>query len=228
MPSESCGTGPSGFAKSEFESHHFKQQMQPTKRRRKPMPRTTAIALALTALLLPATPTRAADDAAAAALAAESEAYCATTVNKERTTPPSDVIAKVNEACALLEKEGTAAFPKFQGKNSPFIYQGTYIWVHTLGECRMLMHPIKYKLNGNVIVGVKDTKGKRLFAEMNALVREKGEGWVEYYWPKPGADEAVRKISFVKKCKMPDGVEVVVGSGLYNGSDEDIAKLELN
>ena len=171
---------------------------------------------------------RGADDPAAAALAAESEAYCATTINKERPTPPAAIIAKVNEACALLEKEGPAAFPKFQGKNSPFIYEGSYVWVHNLADAEMLMHPIKYKMVGNKLVGLKDASGKRFFVVMNDLVREKSEGWVEYFWPKPGTQETVRKISFVKKCKMANGVEVVVGSGLYSFNDADVAKLELH
>ena len=170
----------------------------------------------------------AADNATSAALAAESEAYCTTTINKDRPTPPAIIIAKVNEACALLEKEGVAAFPKFQGKNSPFIYEGSYVWVHSLSNGEMLMHPIKYKMTGNILVGLKDSNGKRFFVVMNDLVREKTEGWVEYFWPKPGTQETVRKISFVKKCKMPNGGEVVVGSGLYNFSEADVAKLELH
>lgn len=170
----------------------------------------------------------AADEAAAAALAAESEAFTATTINKDRPTPPAVVIAKVNEAAALLSREGSAAYPKFSGKGSPFIYEGTYVWAHSLVEAKMLMHPIKHKMVGNDLMGLKDAKGKRFFVVMNDLVREKGEGWVEYYWPKPGTTDSVHKISFVKKCKLPDGTEVVVGSGLYSFSETDVAKLELH
>jgi hypothetical protein len=169
-----------------------------------------------------------ADDAAAAALAAESEVYCASTLNKDRPTPPAMVVDKVNAACALLEKEGSAAFPKFSGRGSTFLYEGTYVWVHTLAEGKMLVHPIKYKMVGNNLIGLKDTRGKRFFATMNDLASEKGEGWVEYYWPKPGTEDAVRKISFVKKCRLPDGTEVVVGSGLVNFNEADVAKLELH
>jgi hypothetical protein len=162
-----------------------------------------------------------------AALAAESEAYCTSTI-KDKPTPPDVITAKVNEACVLLEKEGPAAFPKFKGKSSPFIYEGTYIWVHTLAEAEMLMHPIKNKMEGNKLISLKDTKGKRFFVVMNDLVKEKGEGWVEYWWPKPGTQDSTRKISFVKKCKMSNGVEVVVGSGIYSAADADLAKLQLN
>lgn len=162
-----------------------------------------------------------------AALAAESETYCASTI-KERPTPPDVIIGKVQEACALLEKEGPAAFSKFVGKDSPFIYEGTYIWIHSLAESEMLVHPIKYKMVGNKLIGLKDTKGKRFFVVMNDLVKEKEAGWVEYFWPKPGSTDVVRKISYVKKCKMANGMEVVVGSGIYNGSEADIAKLEIH
>ncbi len=168
-------------------------------------------------------------DTTAAALAAESEAYCTSTINRDgRPTPPSVVIQKVKEACALLEKEGPAAFPKFSGKNSPFIYEGTYIWIHALHNLEMLVHPIKYKIVGTRLASLKDVKGKRLFVVMNDLVREKGESWVEYFWPKPGTKDFVRKISYARGCKMANGVEVVVGSGMYKFSEEDIAKLELH
>lgn len=173
------------------------------------------------------TPAQAADEAAAAALAKESEDYCASTINKDRPTPPDVIVAKVNEACALLEKEGAPAFPKFSGKGSAFLYEGTYVWVHRLGDSAMLMHPIKHKMVGTNLIGLKDAKGKRFFVVMNNLAKEKGEGWVEYFWPKPGSEDSVRKISFVKKGKLADGTEVIVGSGLVNFSDADVAKLAL-
>lgn len=185
------------------------------------LPSSLVCALSLTSASLLAA------DTDPAALAAESESYCTSTI-KEKPTAPDVITGKVKEACALLEKEGPGALLKFKGKNSPFIYEGTYIWVHTLAEAEMLMHPIKHKMEGNKLIGLKDTKGKRFFVVMNDLVKEKGEGWVEYWWPKPGSQESIRKLSFVKKCKMANGVEVVVGSGIYNGAEQDLAKLELH
>ncbi len=188
----------------------------------------TPTVFCLLALLLALTPRLGAADDPGAALAADSESYCASTLVKDRPTAPETIVAKVNEACTLLEKEGQAAFPKFSGKGSPFLYEGTYVWIHSLGDSKMLVHPIKYKMVGHSLVSVKDIKGKRLFIVMNDLVREKGEGWVEYFWPKPGSDDSVHKISFVKKCRLPDGSDVVVGSGLVNFHDADVAKLELH
>ncbi len=161
-----------------------------------------------------------------AALAKESEAYCKATA-MDRPTPPDIIIAKVSEACALLQAEGTAAFPKFKGKGSNFLYEGTYVWIHNLEEAKMLMHPIKNKMEGNNYASLKDKNGKRFFVIMNKMARENGSAWIEYYWPQPGTNEIIRKISYVKKCMTADGIEVVVGSGLYNYSEADIAKLKI-
>lgn len=159
-------------------------------------------------------------------LAVESEAYVKTT---EKTTPtqPAAIVAKVEEACALLTKEGPAAFPKFKGKGSAFLFEGTYIWIHSLKETKMLMHPIKFKMEGNELIGLKDEKGKRFFVAMNNVSNEKGAGWVEYFWPVPGSKDIVRKVSYVKKCTMSDGVDVVIGAGIYNGDPAEMAKLEI-
>ena len=162
-----------------------------------------------------------------AALAAESEAYCASTAKTEPTAPAT-VTEKVDKACALLEKEGQAAFPKFQGKDSEFIFDGTYMWIHTLTDAKMLLHPIKYKMVGNLYTGLKDRNGKRFFVVMNQICTDEKCGWVEYLWPKPGSSDVIRKISYVKTCTMPDGTAVVVGCGLYNYSEDDLTKLTIH
>ncbi|MFZ1984633.1 MAG: cache domain-containing protein, partial [Desulfatitalea sp.] len=84
-----------------------------------------------------------------------------------------------------------------------------------------------YKMEGKNLIGLKDEKGKRFFVTMNNLVAEKGDGWVDYLWPVPGTTDVTRKISFVKKCTMADGTDVVIGSGIYNGDEAEIAKLDI-
>jgi hypothetical protein len=188
----------------------------------------TIISATVLTVTIMAAPRVLAQDNAAAALAAESTAYCASTLNTNRPTPPSAIMDKVNEACAVLQKEGPAAFPKFCGKGSPFIYEGTYIAVQDLNTGEEYVHPIQYKLVGQKLKNMKDAKGKPVFVIMSDLVREKGEGWVAYDWPKPGTGDIVHKISFVKKCTMSNGADVVLISGLYNYSQDDVAKLDLH
>ena len=86
-----------------------------------------------------------------------------------------------------------------------------YLWVNDMDHV-MLMHPIKPALEGKSLYELKDPEGTYLFREFVTVVRADGAGFVDYYWPKPGFEEPVHKISFVKGYK-PWGW--VIGSGLY-------------
>ncbi|MCG6233181.1 methyl-accepting chemotaxis protein [Vibrio furnissii] len=86
-----------------------------------------------------------------------------------------------------------------------------YFWIHDLTPT-MVMHPFKPQLDGKALSEVKDPNGKALFVEMAHRARGQGEGVVYYLWPKPGAQEAVEKVSYVKLFK-PWGW--IVGSGVY-------------
>lgn len=158
--------------------------------------------------------------ASAEDLAKESETKCQATAKDKPT--PSMIKERVNKAAQLLAQEGDAAIPKFKGKDSEFIFAGTYIWIHNLDGV-MLVHPIKFKLDNTNILGMKDAAGKLLFLEMNQLVQEKGEGWYEYQWPKPGEKASVSKVSFVKLVKKGDK-SYVVGCGVYDMPMSEVTK----
>jgi methyl-accepting chemotaxis protein len=76
----------------------------------------------------------------------------------------------------------------------------------------MLMHPIKPELNGQSLMAMKDPSGKLFFREMIDVANGAGHGFVDYLWPKPGHDEPVAKVSFVRTFE-PWGW--VTGSGIY-------------
>ena len=154
-------------------------------------------------------------------LAKESEAACEASASIKAT--PEMVILKVNKACELIEKEGKAAFSKFQGKDSEFIFAGTYIWINDMDGI-ILMHPVKNKMVGSSSLENKDASGKRMFAEFIDVCKKKGSGWVDYMWPKPGSKMASLKVSYVKKA-MCDGAEVVVGCGIYDVAPDEVKKL---
>lgn len=152
----------------------------------------------------------------------ETVAACTATAKDKITV--EKIKEMVDKACVLLEKEGTAAFPKFKGKDSPFIFCGTYIWVNDLKGV-MRMHPAIPQMENMDLLNVKDAQGKRLFVEFNKMAKEKGAGWVDYWWPKPGATEPSRKLSYVKLCKVKGGVDMVVGCGVYDLPDDQVDKL---
>jgi methyl-accepting chemotaxis protein len=86
-----------------------------------------------------------------------------------------------------------------------------YFWINDLND-QMVMHPIKPELDGKKLDQIKDKNGKFLFVEFNKVVKANGAGFVDYLWPKPGAEEGVPKISFVMGFQ-PWGW--VIGSGIY-------------
>ena len=159
-------------------------------------------------------------DPAADALAKESEAYCASTAKDRDSVTPQVIVAKVDAACKLLEGDGTAAFDKFKGNGSDFLFGGTYIWIHDM-EGTMLMHPIKNRMEGKKLLGLKDRQGKMIFVEINKVAKDEGAGWVEYVWPKPGEKDVSPKTSYVKLVTV-NGKEMVVGCGVYDLTLADV------
>jgi len=86
-----------------------------------------------------------------------------------------------------------------------------YFWINDMGP-RMVMHPFKPELEGKDLSGMADPNGKKLFVEFVNTVKKNKAGFVAYYWPKPGVEKAVPKISYVKGYE-PWGW--VIGSGVY-------------
>lgn len=124
-------------------------------------------------------------------------------------------ISQVNSLYEQIQKEGKSEEDAKQ--EALFVlrnlrYEGeNYVWINDLGP-KMVMHPFKKEMEGQDLTNYQDPNGKRLFVEMVRVCQEKGEGYVDYVWPKPGSDQPVPKVSYVKLFK-PWGW--IVGSGVY-------------
>ena len=88
--------------------------------------------------------------------------------------------------------------------------EGEYFWINDMHP-RMIVHP-NTKLIGTDIGGITDPTGKRLFLDVIEQVKREGAGFVPYMWPKPGMEQPVDKISYVRGFQ-PWGW--IVGSGIY-------------
>jgi methyl-accepting chemotaxis protein len=86
-----------------------------------------------------------------------------------------------------------------------------YFWINDLTPT-MIMHPIKPALDGQDISKVADPTGKLLFIEMVEVAKNAGQGYVNYMWPKPGHEEPIEKVSYIKLFK-PWGW--ILGTGVY-------------
>ena len=86
-----------------------------------------------------------------------------------------------------------------------------YFWINDMSP-KMIMHPIKPELDGKELGEMKDPAGNRLFVGFVDVVKSKGAGFYSYLWPKPGFEQPVSKISYVKGF-APWGW--IIGTGIY-------------
>ncbi|HEX5932637.1 MAG TPA: methyl-accepting chemotaxis protein [Pseudorhizobium sp.] len=128
-----------------------------------------------------------------------------------------DIAVSVLNRYHDLEKAGTMTRDEAQAEAMKAIgalrYAGGsgYFWINDMHP-NMVMHPIKPEMNGTDLSQNKDPNGKFLFVEFVDVVKAGGEGFVDYYWPKPGAEQPVEKYSHVIGFE-PWGW--IVGTGVY-------------
>jgi methyl-accepting chemotaxis protein len=142
-----------------------------------------------------------------------------TLILEERT---SNVRQAVETAYGVLDyyqkQEASGALPRAEAQKKamdairPLRYGGNeYFWLNDM-QPKMLMHPIKPELDNKDMSENKDPNGKSLFVEFVNTVKKSGAGPVSYMWPKPGSDQPVQKVSYVKGFE-PWGW--IIGSGVY-------------
>lgn len=80
-------------------------------------------------------------------------------------------------------------------------------------EGKTLLNAADSKLDGVNVINLKDSKGKFFIKEMIDIVRKSGEGFVNYFWPKPAESTGhFPKMSFVREFKP---LKFFIGSGEY-------------
>ena len=124
------------------------------------------------------------------------------------------IVALVDKAAALVEGKGKDAFSELRKKDSEWWKGETYIFVDQMSGTS-LVNPPDPSLEGKSFADLKDANGKPVVQEFIDTANTKGSGWIEYMWPKPGQTTPSKKMSYVKKAKMPDGELVIVGAGIY-------------
>jgi len=86
-----------------------------------------------------------------------------------------------------------------------------YFWIND-ERPNIVLHPLRPELEGRDVSSFRDPTGKAVFVAFVEASRTPEGGYVYYLWPKPGAVEPVRKLSFVKRFS-PWGW--VIGTGMY-------------
>jgi signal transduction histidine kinase len=123
-----------------------------------------------------------------------------------------ECIAKNKEAAQMINDAGLdAAKAEINKKDGKFVWKDTYVFLMDL-DGNMLAHPMKPSLIGKNLLETPDKAGKMFFKDFIAVAKDPGDGWVDYMWPKPGAEAPQKKISHI--YRVP-GKNLLVGAGIY-------------
>ncbi len=123
------------------------------------------------------------------------------------------IVDEVNDAAALIEQKGRAAFDELRDKTGSFVFLDTYVFVDTPDGTEVVNGGFP-GIEGKNIMDFKDVNGEYLVRDYINLALKNGEGWVKYFWPKPGSDKPFEKYTYVKKVKYGNET-FIVGSGAY-------------
>lgn len=97
------------------------------------------------------------------------------------------------------EKGAEATLAAVNDKNGPFFKGDLYVFMGPMEKPELAAHPLAPQLIGKDMSMMKDIKGKLFQMEFLRIAKEKGSGWTEYYWPKPGTKEPLPKATYILK-----------------------------
>ncbi|MEI6683943.1 MAG: cache domain-containing protein [Bacteroidota bacterium] len=123
------------------------------------------------------------------------------------------VVEALDDAVILVRQMGVKAFPLLRDKGSEFVFKDTYVFVVD-SSYKVLVNPAFPGEEGQNVYDLKDVNGKYFFRELFQVAGEKGSGWVDYVWPKPGEARPSPKSTYVRKIVVK-GSTYLVGSGIY-------------
>jgi signal transduction histidine kinase len=123
------------------------------------------------------------------------------------------VVDLVEQAARMLTEQGKAGFARLRDESGEFIFMDTYVFVVALDGTEYV-NPAFPGLEGRNLLHYRDAAGNYLVREMIDRTKDTPQAWVEYFWPRPGSGEAVKKLAYVRRTGVGDET-VIIGAGLY-------------
>ena len=139
-------------------------------------------------------------------------AACSSPVPAFESDKASECVEIAEKAAAFAHEKGKDyALRVFSVSKGPFIDRELYVFACSMGNV-MLAHPYSRDLIGRNVTDFQDSRGKAIFQEFRKIAQERGSGWVEYYWKRPGEEGEFRKSTYIKRIAALD---LYVGVGYY-------------
>jgi Single Cache domain 2 len=104
------------------------------------------------------------------------------------------LVSLVEDAAALIEQKGEAAFKSFADRDTRWLNDDVYIFV--------------YELDGKPII--------RQITDVGRKPESRARGWVFYLWQNQTQLTPSWKSAYIRKLTAPNGRTYVVGSGSYS------------
>jgi signal transduction histidine kinase len=123
------------------------------------------------------------------------------------------IVDLVESAARMLNERGNAGFARLRDDGDEFVFMDTYVFVVGLNGVEYV-NPAFPNLEGRNLLDYKDAAGNFLVREMIDKTEDDANAWVEYFWPRPGSGDAVKKLAYVRRTDV-DGEAMVIGAGLY-------------
>jgi signal transduction histidine kinase len=123
----------------------------------------------------------------------------------------------VNHAADVVAVNGKEAFDLLRDKAGPFVFMDIYVFVDN-AEGVELVNVAQPSVEGMNILDLKDANGKYVAREYLDVAENKGSGWVDYYWYRPGNNSPAHKYSYVKKVKFGNET-YILGAGFYENEE---------
>ena len=128
------------------------------------------------------------------------------------------LVLLVEDAAALMEREGENAFSQFAKSGSKWLNDKYYIFVYT-ADGTNVFHPIEPSFVGKNLMELRDANGKPVVRFITDVAREPkkdASGWVFYLWEHQTQLIPLWKSAYIRKVVTADGKTYLLGSGLYD------------
>lgn len=109
----------------------------------------------------------------------------------------TECITKCEAAAKMMKEDLPGALCEINKKDGKFVKGKIFVFAWRGGV--LVAHPFRPQSIGRDLTNYKGKGGKEFVKEYLKVVKEKGSGWVDYKWPKPGEKEPSDKVTYVLK-----------------------------
>ncbi len=117
----------------------------------------------------------------------------------DRSEARGAAVALVGRGIAHLRARGSeAAFRDFEDRQGTFIRGDYYLWVCDL-EGIVRCNGSNPRSRNQNHADLKDARGKPFIRDVLRIARERGKGWVDYYWRNPASKQVEPKSTYFER-----------------------------